>query len=100
MYDEDDFDDCLIEEMNFPIKDGYYVYVLRKHCNTDDEKFMCTLYNPHGEIVPMTDTDNRDFEMDVVKGYSYVCVFEFIEDAGRKVTALTELCCPNCKRRY
>ena len=44
--DEDNFPDTLIEEMNFPLEEGYYVYVLRKYCNTDDEKFLCTLYSP------------------------------------------------------
>lgn len=97
--DEDNFPDTLIEEMTFPLDKGYYVYVLRKYCNTDDEKFLCSLFSPAKEIIPTSDPDDS-FDTDVVTAYFYGSVFEFIENAERKVTSLTRQDCPTCKRRY
>jgi hypothetical protein len=97
--DEDNFPDTLIEQMTFPLDKGYYVYVLRKYCNTDDEKFLCSLFSPAKEIIPTSDPDDN-FDTDVVTAYFYGSVFEFIENAERKVTSLTRQDCPTCKRSY
>jgi len=87
MTHEDDFPDTEIEEITFPIDHGYSLYVLRKFCDTDDEKFLCTLYDPKGNIVPMDDPteEAQHFYVDTVKVFPFPHMLEVFENAERRV---------------
>ena len=102
MEDEDFFDDAMVEEMSFPLGHGYSLYVLRKYCNTDDEKFLCTLYGKDNEIIPMDDSSDEIscFEVETVKAYHPISVALVIENASSLVDRLTQERCPTCKQKY
>lgn len=80
---------AITEEMTFPLAHGCEVYVLRKFPDTEDEKFICRLYDPSGEVIFMSDPHDLDFGIvEEVKSYCSHHVAEIIQHASQHVTIL------------
>lgn len=80
--------DTLMEEMTFPLDHGCKLHVLRTYPDTEDEKFICTLYDASDEVIFMPEPDFGDVEE--IKVYSSTCVAEAIHTADRCVARLNK----------
>jgi len=84
-------DEVFMEEMNLPIEHGYSLHVLRKYCNTEDEKFICTLTNAAEENMDMSDPwDDGGGAFENVKVYSAKSVAKIIKHAYRQVKKMNK----------
>ena len=83
-----------VEEMMLPIERGCNLHVIRMHCDTEDEKFICRLYDADANIITMTDPwdelDQGLSEFEEVKVFHASCLAEVIGHAYSRVEKLNE----------